>query len=75
MVQGGEKKGERTMNVERLERGKQKKRKIVQGVKRKKRRKIIYCGKVRKVETQKKKNSPRVRNEETKKGCPRKDIP
>lgn len=56
MVQGGEKKGERIMIVERLERGKQKKeRKIVQGVKRKKRRKIIYCGKVRKVETKKEK--------------------
>lgn len=27
MVQGGEKKGERTMNVERLERGKQKRKK------------------------------------------------
>lgn len=47
-------KGERTMNVERLERGKQK-RKIVQGVKRKKRRKNIYCGKVRKIETKKEK--------------------
>lgn len=28
---------------------------MVQGVKRKKQRKIIYCGKVRKVETQKRK--------------------
>lgn len=55
MVQGGERKGERTMNVERLERGKQKERKMVQGVKRKKQRKIIYCGKVRKVETKKEK--------------------
>lgn len=35
--------------------GNKKERKIVQGVKRKKRRKIIYCGKVRKVETPKKK--------------------
>lgn len=55
MVQGGEKKGERIMIVERLERGKQKKRKMVQGVKRKKRIKIICCGKVRKVETKKEK--------------------
>lgn len=47
-------KGERILIVERLERGIQK-RKMVQGVKRKKQRKIIYCGKVRKVETKKEK--------------------
>ena len=35
--------------------GNKKERKIVQGVKRKKRRKNIYCGKVRKVETKKEK--------------------
>lgn len=48
-------KGERILIVERLERGYKKERKMVQGVKRKKQRKIIYCGKVRKVETKKEK--------------------
>lgn len=74
MVQGGERKVERIMIVERLESGIQK-RKMVQGVKRKKRRKIIYCGKVRKVETKKRKIVKGLEMKKQKKGCPRKDIP
>lgn len=58
MVQGGEKKGEREKEQcmwKGWKGGNKKERKIVQGVKRKKRRKNIYCGKVRKVETKKEK--------------------
>ena len=59
MVQGGEKKGEREKGRKNNDCGKVgkgiQKRKMVQGVKRKKQRKIIYCGKVRKVETKKEK--------------------
>lgn len=69
--------GERIMIVKSLKGGRKKRKKDCSRGKREEQKKERKMVKVRKEEERKrkKKDCPMVRNEETKKGCPRKDIP